>query len=190
MIKEFGLNKNEIKPIPKNEEKYITFSKKINNKFDIRFLDSYNFMPESLDQLAKNFGDYKPIMKSFIANKEFNSNFSEAEQFKLLNRRGVSSYDYFDSIEKLYETEPPSIEAFYNKLNDEACSNEDYEHVHKVCKAFKCKINLDYMKSYLKTDVILLLDVFENYRELYVYNLISEILLGISQLLAYLGMRY
>jgi hypothetical protein len=54
LIKEFELNKNKIKLIPKNGEKYIKFSNKIINKFDIRFLDSYNFMPESLDQLAKN----------------------------------------------------------------------------------------------------------------------------------------
>jgi hypothetical protein len=165
LIKEFGLNKNEIKLIPKNEEKYITFSKKINNKFELRFLDSYNFMSESLDQLTKNLGDNKPIMKSFIANKEFNSDLSEAEQFNLLTRKGVFPYDYIDSLEKLDETELPPIKVFYNKLNDESCSIEDYNHAQKVWRDFKCQTILDYMRLYLKTDVILLLDVVENYRD-------------------------
>ena len=59
----------------------------------------------------------------------------------------------------------PPKEAFYSKLNDDHISNEDYEHAQKVWEAFDCKILKDYHDLYLKSDVILLADVFETFRD-------------------------
>jgi hypothetical protein len=67
-IKNFGENNSDIKLIPNNEEKYISFYKilrydsgkvdnkgrQIINKIELRFVDSFRFMPSSTDKLSKN----------------------------------------------------------------------------------------------------------------------------------------
>ena len=70
-----------------------------------------------------------------------------------------------NSIEKLKETKLPSKEAFYSKLNDKEISVKDYEHAQNVWKAFNCQTLQDYHDIYLKSDVLLLADVFENFRK-------------------------
>ena len=58
----------------------------------------------------------------------------------------------------------PPIESFYNKLNECNISKEDYERAQKVYILEGCKKFKDYLDLYLKTDVILLADVMENFR--------------------------
>ena len=74
-------------------------------------------------------------------------------------------YDWFDSIEKLNKEKLPDIEEFYSKLNDEIITEENYEHAQNVWKKFKIKNMREYHDLYLKTDVLLLADVFENFRK-------------------------
>ena len=64
-------------------------------------------------------------------------------------------------INKLKETKRPSKEAFYSKLYDEEISDEDYQHAIKVWNTFNCQT----LQDYLTTDVLLLADVFENFRK-------------------------
>jgi hypothetical protein len=55
LLNKFG--EGELKLIPNTEEKYISFSKKYTigeTDYELRFLDSYRFMPESLDELSSN----------------------------------------------------------------------------------------------------------------------------------------
>ena len=74
------------------------------------------------------------------------------------------SYDYIDDEDKLSETELPPIEAFYNKLSNTNISLEDYTHAQNIWKQFKCKSLGEYADIYVKTDVLLLCDVFESFR--------------------------
>ena len=80
-------------------------------------------------------------------------------------RKGVYPYEYIDSFEKFNETELPPIEKFYKSLNDESIKQTDYEHAQKVWNVFNCKTIGDYHDLYLKTDVVLLADVFQNFRK-------------------------
>ena len=170
-IKNLGKTQGNIKCIPNNEERYISFSKNIKvynytdkeTRDDVyinhekRFLDSCKFMASSLDNLSSN------LDKEQFTN--LNSMY-KGEQLELLKRKGVYPYDYVDRLDRLSETQLPPKEAFYSKLNDEHISDEDYEHAQKVWEAFDCKTLKDYHDLYLKSDVILLADVFETFRDL------------------------
>ena len=52
------------------------------------------------------------------------------------------------------------------KLNDENITDEEYEHAQAVWEAFGCETLGDYHDLYVETDVTLLADVFENFRNL------------------------
>jgi len=59
-VQELGKIPGEIFVIPINKESYISVSKKkclSGNSFEIRFLDTYRFMPSSLDTIASNLVD-------------------------------------------------------------------------------------------------------------------------------------
>ena len=58
----------------------------------------------------------------------------------------------------------PSIDKFYNNLNISGISDGDYEHARKVWKEFGIKNMGEYHDLYLRTDVILLANVFESFR--------------------------
>ena len=92
------------------------------------------------------------------------------DKFNLLTRKGVYPYEYMDSLEKLEETTLPPKEAFYSRLNDGGISDEDYAHAQKVWKTFKMEYFKDYHELYNKVDVLLLADVFENFRNICLKN--------------------
>ena len=71
---------------------------------------------------------------------------------------------------RLSKTQLPPKEAFYNKLNNEHISDEDYKHMQKVWEAFDCKTLKDYHDIYLMSDILLLTDVFETFRDICMTN--------------------
>ena len=159
----------ELNCIPSTEEKYISFSKKIkvdeymskkNGQmmslyFEIRFIDSFKFLQTSLANLVSNLqpDDFHNTKREFKKNVD------------LLTRKGVYPYDYVSSLEKLSETQLPPKEEFYSKLNDEEITDDDYQHANNVWDSFNCETLRDYHNLYLKSDVLLLSDVFENFRK-------------------------
>ena len=170
-IKQLACLPGELNCIPSTEEKYISFSKKIKVDeyksrrtgemislyFEIRFIDSFKFLQTSLANLV---GNLQP--DDFYNTKEI---FRKPKALDLLTRKGVYPYDYVSSIEKLSETQLPPKEEFYSKLNDEDITDDDYQHAKNVWNTFECKSIRDYHNLYLKSDVLLLSDVFENFRK-------------------------
>ena len=130
-------------------------------KREIRFIDSFKFMASSLDKLTANLDE---------ASFQCVNRFFHGKAVDLVRRKGVYPYDYVDSITKLSETKLPPQEQFYSELNHSSISDEDYEHVRNVWKYFNMKTMKDYHNLYLKTDVLLLADVFENFRNICVEN--------------------
>ena len=131
-------------------EKYITFS-----LGGLRFIDSLNFLQASLDSLARAIPKESLKITSTIAKGS-----------DLLYKKGIYPYEYIDSWERFTETRLPDKEEFHSKLNDENITDEEYEHAQAVWEAFGCKTLGDYHDLYVKTDVALLADVFENFRNL------------------------
>ncbi|XP_072014272.1 uncharacterized protein [Amphiura filiformis] len=167
-VKNLGKTEGKIDCIPNNEEKYISFTKQIvvdsfvnkegkevEVKRDLRFIDSFKFMASGLSKLVDNLSNF-PTMKKF---------FPSEEKRRLLVRKGVYPYDHVDSLKKLEETRLPPKAAFYSRLNEENISDEDYEHAQRVWESFEMKTFREYHDLYLESDVLLLADVFESFRE-------------------------
>ncbi|XP_065645649.1 uncharacterized protein LOC136076111 [Hydra vulgaris] len=162
------LSGGKLSCIPNNEEKYISFSreikvdeyikegKKFEVKRELRFLDSYRFMQFSLDAFSKNLtkDQCKNIIKLY-----------SGKQLDLLLRKSVYLYNWVDSVDKFNETQLPPKELFFSKLNDEDISDDDYSHAQTVWNEFHCKTFRDYFDLYNVSDVLLLADVFENFRD-------------------------
>ena len=138
--------------IASNFEKYIGF--RLGNH--LTFIDSFSFMSQSLDRLSSNLSD-----DAFFYSKKA---FPNDDQFRLIKRKGVYPYDYMDSFQRFSERSLPRIEDFYSILNDTNISESDYSHAKRVWSAFQIKDLGDYHDLYLRTDVLLLADVFENFR--------------------------
>jgi len=83
---------------------------------------------------------------------------------RLVTQKGVYPYEYMDSETKFLDPELPPVEAFYSKLADENVTAEEYIRAEEVWSVFEMKTMHDYHDLYLKTDVLLLADVFETFR--------------------------
>ena len=81
-------------------------------------------------------------------------------------RKGVYPYDYVDCLNKLDETSLPPKEAFNSKLTGEGITDEDYQHAITVRKEFNIESMKDYHNLYNLSDVLLLADIFENFRSI------------------------
>jgi hypothetical protein len=57
------------------------------------------------------------------------------------------------------------MDSFYNELDEEGVSDEQYDRAQAIWTTFNCRKFEDYHDLYLKTDVILLGDAFENFRD-------------------------
>ena len=155
-----GKCQKDIKVIPNSMEKYISFQVS-----KLRFLDSYQFMPNSLETLIDNL--VQEGLKHF---KQLMWAFPEENIAKLLLRKNVYCYDYIDSHDKFHETSLPPKEAFYNRLKEEHISDKDYEQVKNVWNALKMKNLGNFHDNYVKTDVVLLADVMERFRDMCMEN--------------------
>ena len=69
-----------------------------------------------------------------------------------------------DSFARFDESRLPSQDAFYIKLSDSPCSDTEYVHATQVWTPFEGESMADYHDIYLKCDVLLLADFFEEFR--------------------------
>ena len=174
-IRELSKHTDSMGVITKNKEDYISFSIKVKvgtriDKYgeevpievDLRFIDSYRFMSSSLDSWVSNLNRGNHKFKGFDGYTR--------KQRSLLIRKGVYPYKYMNSWEKFEEKNLPPIEKFYSKLNMSGIIEEDYTHAEKVWKEFGLRNLGEYHDLYLKTDVILLSNIFKKFREVCLEN--------------------
>ena len=82
-----------------------------------------------------------------------------------MRQKVVYPYDYMDSFAKFNEKELPRSEDFYSLLNDTHISEREYEHAQNVWKTFSLRDMGEYHDLYLRSDIILLADVFQNFKK-------------------------
>ena len=111
-----------------------------------------NYKKEFNKELIKRFANIYEF-----CNKDINKSI-------LLLRKGVYPYEHMDSWERFDETSLPDKEAFYSSLNMEDITDADHRHSKRVFKEFNNKNLGDYHDLYVKSDTLLLADIFENFR--------------------------
>ena len=147
---------NSIHVIPRNAERFLSFSLGY-----LCFKDSYQFLGESLSVLAQNLKT-----KSSKCFRHLKRWIHGKEERHLLMKKGIFPYSYFSDISILQNSELPPKECFRNDLTGQDISEEEYQHALLVWKLFNCKIFQHYLEIYLKTDCLLLADIFENFRDI------------------------
>ena len=106
------------------------------------------------------------LIKKFKNTYSFCDN--DLNKFVLLLRKGVYPYEYMDSWERFSEISLPSKKDFYGNLNMEDITDIDYRHANNVFKGFKLENLGDYHDLYVQSDTLLLADVFNNFRDMYI----------------------
>ena len=141
-----------INAIPNNMEKYMAFMLGSH----LTFIDSFQFMSSSLDKLVSNL----PKDDLIYTSKAF-----KGRRLDLMSQKGVYPYDFIYSFEKFNQRELPNKDQFYSILNDQHIMDDEYDHANKVWNTFMIKTMGEYHDLYLVSDVLLLTDVFENFRK-------------------------
>ena len=143
----------DINVIPNNLEKYMAF---IFGKHLV-FIDSLQFMSSSPDKLVSN-----------LQNDAFKYTSEEIQNdkiLKLMKQKFICLYDYLDLFNRFSEKKLPNKDDFYSILNDEHICDTQYLHAIEIWKAFKMEDMGEYNDLYLGSDVLLLADVFKNFRK-------------------------
>ena len=147
-------NKREmsINVIPCNMEKYMAF---MLGRY-LLFIDSFQFMSSSLCNLVNNL----PAEAFKYTGQVF-----QGEQLSLMKKKGVYPYDYMNSFEKFEDSRLPKKEDFFSAMNNEHITDEEYQHAQNVWNEFGLSSMGEYHDLYLQSDILLLTDVFENFRK-------------------------
>ena len=103
------------------------------------------------------------LKKKFKKTFQFFNN--DINKFVLLLRKGVYPYEYIHDWENFNETTSPEKEEFYGNLNFEEITGVDYMHGKRVSKGFEIKRLGEYHDLYLKSDTLLLEEVFKNFKK-------------------------
>ena len=157
--------KGRIDVIAQNSEKFITFAFK-----NLCFKDSFSFLSSSLDKLVKlskyEEGEKKHNWQDNFKFSKRNPYVSNDEDLDILTDKGVYPYDYMTSFDKFREKQLPPKEKFYSNLTESNIEDDEYERALKLWEHFGIRNLGQYQDLYLRTDVLLLTDVFENFRDL------------------------
>ena len=123
------------------------------------------FMNSSLEKLVKNLldDDFKYLIKEF-----------GSKNLDLLKQKNAYLYEYMDSFKRFSEEKVPNKKYFYSTIKygttdengkklDNHIRNKNYLMWKKIWNKFNMKNIGDYHDHYLKKDVLLLADIFENF---------------------------
>ena len=129
--------------------------------YSIKIIDSLAFLQSNLNDLSKDLdNDLKNITKNHFQDK-----------FEMVNKKlDHFPYNYVDK-DNLEIEELPDKKHFYNMLKLKDITDKEYEKVKNFYENMKFKNIREYLECYLKSDITLLADVFNNFRKIIFDNL-------------------
>ena len=145
-----------------NTEKFKMLKFLIPDKdYSIKIIDSLAFLQSNLNDLSKDLDDdLKIITKKHFQNK-----------FELVNKK-LENFPYnYVNPENLKNENLPDKKYFYNMLKLEDINDKEYRIVKEFYKNMEFKNIKEYLEYYLKSDITLLADVFNNFRKIIFDNL-------------------
>jgi hypothetical protein len=154
--------------IPLQGEAFLSF-----NVDGLAFLDSFKFMSASLDRLVKQkakgpldiaFPLFSRWLRSWCSEPDRPA-YSE-ELLRMCCQKGEFPYDWFSHPSKLDDTSLPAIEHWRSVIHQKDCSPADHQTAVSMWDALHCRTFADYHDFYLMQDVLLMSDVFEDFRRI------------------------
>ena len=145
--------KEDITVIATNSEQYISIQFQ-----GLRFIDSFHFLSTSLEKLVDN------LKKS--GTDKFHHTVRHFGNHDAFLSKGIYPYEHMRGISQFAETELPPKESFYSRLSEEHITDEEYSRAQEMFQKMERRSLQDYHDLYLKLDVLLLADVFDQFRKL------------------------
>ena len=160
-VAKYTKKEGQFDAIPENSEKFISF-----NLRKFHFTDSMSFMGASLQSLVANLSksERESNKNQFHHLSNYFKNLSD-EQVNVLKQKGIYPYTYANGHNSFEITTLPEKKWFHDDLKQEPISNADYDRALHVFDLFDCKTFQDYHDLYLMTDVLLLADVWDAFRQ-------------------------
>ena len=156
---------NSVRIVPKTNEKYLSFSLRTYNNHYVKFLDSYQFLPSSLEKLTENL-KIDGIDSFRITKYLFESEYGriDDEIFDKLISKSAYPYEFMDSFQKFNQNFPEE-KNFYSSLNFSDVDHEKYLIAKKIYSEFNCQNMGDFHDLYVLLDTCLLCDIFTKFRK-------------------------
>ena len=152
----------QISCLGQNMEKFKMLKFLIPEKdYSIKIIDSLAFLQSNLNDLSKDLDDnLKIITKIHFKDK-----------FEMVNKK-LDNFPYnYVNKDNLEIEELPDKKHFYNMLKLSDITDKEYKLVKKFYKDMKFKNIREYLECYLKSDITLLADIFNNFRKIIFDNL-------------------
>ena len=111
----------------------------------LRFIDSFKFMPCSLEKLVETLPENKfSLLDSFFRGHT-------EDQRALLKKKGNFPYSYVDSFNKLNDASLPSLDKWKNSLKENKIeiTQHDLDQLKKVFSEFNCENSKGFLELYL-----------------------------------------
>ena len=152
----------QISCLGQNTEKFKMLKFIIPEKdYSIKIIDSLAFLQSNLNDLSKDLdNDLKIITKNHFQDK-----------FEVVHKK-LDNFPYnYVNKDNLEIKELPDKKYFYNMLKLKDITDKEYKIVKKIYENMKFKNIREYLECYLKSDITLLADVFNNFRKIIFDNL-------------------
>ena len=129
--------------------------------YSIKIIDSLAFLQSNLNDLSKDLDDNLKI----ITKKHFQ------DKFEMVNKK-LENFPYnYVNKDNLENENLPDKNHFYNILKLKDITDKEYKLVKKFYENMEFKNLREYLECYLKSDITLLADIFNNFRKIIFDNL-------------------
>lgn len=151
--------------LPKSTDKFMSFSLNLGRNNRLKFLDTYQFLPSSLENLTENLktsGLHNFKITKNILQQKFG--YISDDILEKIICKSAFPYEFLDKFEKFDFEYFPNIEEFNSSLNFTKIDENRYNRAKYIYKYFKLRNFGDFTDFYCLLDSCLLADIFTKFR--------------------------